>query len=207
MNIGRTLLLAAGFLSGLAASQSYRLEVSETVGERWGKPFEAEVRIRSEKGTLQVRDTVAGTSHSVGKKGVELAGDDQHTRKFCLEGGPCREAMVVDFSYDGLQEALLGGRGERLHYIVLAECLVSERDRSCRWPHEKLGPGPILKLLEMGLRPRVRFLSDRRRIVVGPFTEEQRKEHLRKLRRAIPQAFTCEGDAAAATAAPADPHP
>jgi len=185
-------VLAALVLSSHAGPR-YSLELTETVREEWRKDFEARLIIRS-NGEIEIRDNVSGKQHRVGKEGVVLASDEQHARKFCIENGPCREAMVVDFSYDGLQEALLGGRGEQLRYIVLAECLLSEKDRDCRWPHKKLGAAPILKLLEMGLRPRVRFLEDRRRIVVGPFTEEERIKQLKKLRRTIPEAFTCEGE-------------
>ena len=116
--------------------------------------------------------------------------DENLTARFCLsqEGKPsmCYIMMQPDFGFDGVQKVMLGGRGERGHYIALAQCHWEEK--SCLWPHERLGQPAMLALVQKGYQPKVITVGFERWIIVGPYPLGEISGRLKEIKPIISDA-------------------
>lgn len=121
-----------------------------------------------------------------------LAYDEQALAAFCVSSaqeGPeaCHLLMQPNFGFSGVQEVLLGGRGERLVYVELARCAMEER--MCLWPHRHLGQAVVLTLVKQGFEPKVFTVKETyRSIVIGPFRPEESEAALLKIAQSVPAA-------------------
>ncbi|MGE4295719.1 MAG: hypothetical protein AB7E49_08460 [Campylobacterales bacterium] len=122
--------------------------------------------------------------------------DDRSLAVYCVsrsESGreACHLLMQPNFGFEGVQQVLLGGRGERFVYVELARCGADEKN--CLWPHRQLGQPVVLKLVQQGDEPRL-FQPDktRRLIAVGPFKASEGEAALRRISAVAPSARLIE---------------
>jgi hypothetical protein len=155
----------------------------------WKTDVDPKVTISSSS-RLKLHDKVEGKHLQLSRDASPLGVDENNMADFCIEmpGEPlCREVIISDFSYEGVEGALQGNRGERLHYIVLAEC--KQGERTCRYPHLKLGPNPIFNLLKKGIRIHTLEQKGDEMIVTGPYPKAKASSVLKTVKQLMPDAF------------------
>lgn len=183
-------LIVMVLLSGLSAKEiAYRLVFQESMRSVWKTDVDPTVTISSSS-RLKLHDKVEGKRLQLSRGALPLGVDSNNMADFCIEmpGEPiCREVIISDFSYEGVEGVLQGNRGERLHYIVLAECKAGER--TCRYPHLKLGPNPIFKLLKEGVRVHTLDQEGRELIVTGPYPKKKAAAVIKTVKALFPDAF------------------
>lgn len=196
MNLFRTGALVGSFvLVGFSAEllakekMQYRLVFEESLRSVWQTELTPTVTISSTT-RIKLHDKVNGKDLSLSRSAVPLGVDDNNMADFCIDAPKepiCREVIISDFSYEGLEGVLLGNRGERLKYIVVAEC--KRGDRSCRYPHLKLGPNPIFQLLKKGIRVHLLQEKGNDLIVSGPYPKDKAVFILPHVKKLLPNAF------------------
>ena len=183
------MLLLGGMELPAKETVSYRLIFEESLHSVWVTDVAPVVTVSSSSG-LKLHDKVKGEELKLSRTAAPLGVDGNNMADFCIEAPKepiCREVIISDFSYSGLEGVLLGNRGERLQYIVLAECQKGERN--CRYPHLQLGPNPIFKLLKKGIRVHTLQEKENDLIVVGPYPKERAALLLPLVRDILPEAF------------------
>ncbi len=183
------LLLSWGQSPLGAKDMDYRLLFEESIHSAWRTDVAPKVSISSSS-RLILHDKVEQKKIQLTRSGAPLGIDDNNMADFCIDAPKepvCREIIISDFSYRGLEGVLLGNRGERLQYIVLASCEGDER--TCRYPHLKLGPNPIFLLLKRGIRVHVLEEKGSDFVVAGPYSRVQAERNLKTVREFLPDAF------------------
>lgn len=99
----------------------------------------------------------------------------------------CHLLMQPNFGFEGVEQVLLGGRGERFVYVELARCTLEERN--CLWPHRRLGQPATLKLVQQGDEPKVFNVGKTHRVIAaGPFKPEAAEAALNRIAKVVPSA-------------------
>lgn len=185
-----TVLLAAATPYIVAGeSFSYRMTYEETIRQAWKTDVSPSVTISSSR-RLKLHDKVKQKNLDVARAAVRLGVNEDNMADFCIERPKepvCREIIISDFSYKGLEGVLLGNRGERLSYIILAQC--GRASTACRYPHLKLGPNPILHLLKEGIRVHAIEQEGETAVAVGPFPKKKALRLLPRIKEIIPEAY------------------
>jgi len=168
---------------------SYRLVFEESLRSVWQTEVDPTVTVSSTT-RLKLHDKVSGKELELSRNAQPLGIDGNNMADFCIDSPKepiCREVIISDFSYSGVEGVLLGNRGERLQYVVLAEC--SKGEKACRFPHVKIGPNPILTLLKKGIRIHTLEEEEHDYIVAGPYSKEQAATRLSTIKKVVPDAF------------------
>lgn len=182
-------MLCLGAELGAKEAVTYRLVFEESLRSVWQTDVEPNVTISSPI-RLKLHDRVSGKHLTLSRSASPLGVDGNKMADFCIQtpNEPiCREVIISDFSYQGIEGVLLGNRGERLQYIVLAECKRGER--TCRYPHLKLGPNPVFRLLKAGIRVHTLYEDGKSLIVSGPYPKAKAAEVLPTVKALLPDAF------------------
>lgn len=183
-------LLTAGSPYVVAGeSFSYQMTYEEAIRQAWKTDVSPSVSISSSS-RLKLHDKVKQKNVDVARASVRLGVNEDNMADFCIERPKepvCREIIISDFSYKGLEGVLLGNRGERLSYIILAQC--GHSSTSCRYPHLKLGPNPILHLLKQGIRVHTIEEKGETAVAAGPFPKEKALKILKSVQEVVPDAY------------------
>jgi len=183
------LLAAAAPYAAAGESFSYRMTYEESIQQAWKTDVSPSVKISSSS-RLKLLDKVKQKNLDVARADVRLGVNEDNMADFCIERPKepvCREIIISDFSYKGLEGVLLGNRGERLSYIILAQC--GHDAISCRYPHLKLGPNPILYLLKEGIRVHAIEQEGEAAVATGPFPKKKALKILQIVRQVVPDAY------------------
>lgn len=175
--------------SAVAGEISYTMILDEKLKQEWQVEVAPRAFMLSSRSAFTIHDKVDGKNKTIGKTPTLLGINEYNIIDFCIEqkSDPiCREIIISDFSYDGLSGLLLGGRGERLRYIILASC--DTGDSTCRYPHIKLGPNPVIKLQSKGIRPHLLSEEGRDAVVAGPYSPELAEKQLPIILSILPAA-------------------
>lgn len=184
-----TLLLLNSGIDLQAKEIQYRLVFEESLRSVWKTEVDPTVTISSTS-RLKLHDKVKGEHLNLSRSALPLGVDGNNMADFCIDAPNepiCREVIISDFSYEGIEGALQGNRGERLQYIVLAQCKRGER--SCRYPHLKIGPNPVFLLLKEGIRVHSLEEKGREFIVAGPYPKDKAVTFLLTIKKLVPDAF------------------
>ena len=170
-------------------SFSYRMTYEESIHQAWKTDVAPSVTISSSN-RLKLHDKVKQKNLDISRAAVRLGVNEDNMADFCIDRPKepvCREIIISDFSYKGLEGVLLGNRGERLSYIILAQC--GQDSTTCRYPHLKLGPNPILHLLKEGIRAHTIEQEGETAVAAGPFPKEKALRLLPLIKKILPDAY------------------